>query len=250
MDFSFQLYSARNFPPVSDVLALLARLGYSQVEGVADVLDEPAARAAELESTGLTMPTAHFALQALKDVAATVELAETLGIETLICPGIDPREFPASSDDAWVALAETLAALADAYRAAGCHIGWHNHDLEFRPTSSGRLPMEIILDTAPNVCWEMDVAGVVKAGQDPLKWIDRHGDRLRAFHLKDIAPAGECVDEDGWADVGHGTIDWSEVFQAIAAGTDARHLVIEHDNPRDLHRFASRSILAVRELAK
>jgi hypothetical protein len=32
-DFSFQLYSARNFPPLSDTFELLASLGYKSVEG-------------------------------------------------------------------------------------------------------------------------------------------------------------------------------------------------------------------------
>ena len=30
---SFQLYSARNFPPLSDVLKTVGALGYAQVEG-------------------------------------------------------------------------------------------------------------------------------------------------------------------------------------------------------------------------
>ena len=33
MDYSFQLYCARNFPPVSAILPRLKALGYAQVEG-------------------------------------------------------------------------------------------------------------------------------------------------------------------------------------------------------------------------
>ena len=91
----------------------------------------------------------------------------------------------------------------------------------------------------------MDVAWVVKGGQDPIEWIKKHGRRINAVHVKDIAPAGENANEDGWADVGHGTLDWQALSDAVKAHTNARYWVMEHDNPADVDRFASRSIAAV-----
>ena len=79
------------------------------------------------------------------------------------------------------------------------------------------------------------------AREDPVAWINRLKDRLTAVHVKDIAPAGECADEDGWADVGHGTMDWGAINAALA-NTGAKYGVNEHDNPNDDKRFASRSI--------
>ena len=72
-------------------------------------------------------------------------------------------------------------------------------------------------------------------------------DRIAAAHIKDIAPEGECVDEDGWADVGHGVMDWTAIMAALRK-TDARWFVMEHDNPKDHSRFASRSIETARGL--
>ena len=60
MDVSFQLYSARNFMPWSDVYKSVAALGYTQVEGFGGVYDDPAATQAMLEENGLTMPSGHF----------------------------------------------------------------------------------------------------------------------------------------------------------------------------------------------
>ena len=57
----------------------------------------------------------------------------------------------------------------------------------------------------------------MRGGADPLDWIDRYGARIVAVHVKDIAPAGECADEDGWADVGHGTIDWPAIWKRLGA---------------------------------
>ena len=34
-DFSYQLYSSRNFPPLADTLKMLARLGYSRSKATA-----------------------------------------------------------------------------------------------------------------------------------------------------------------------------------------------------------------------
>ena len=73
----------------------------------------------------------------------------------------------------------------------------------------------------------------------------RVGSRLVAAHIKDIAPKGELADEDGWADVGHGTVNWEPIVAALkAAGTEI--FVMEHDNPRNDERFARRSIETAR----
>ena len=38
--FSYQLYSSRNFPPLSRTLSMLADLGYEQVEGYGGLFDD------------------------------------------------------------------------------------------------------------------------------------------------------------------------------------------------------------------
>lgn len=60
--------------------------------------------------------------------------------------------------------------------------------------------------------------------------------------MKDIAPEGECEDEDGWADVGTGTMDWKAIMDAVRTRTNTRFFVMEHDKPNDHERFARRSI--------
>ena len=75
-----------------------------------------------------------------------------------------------------------------------------------------------------------------------MKWIDEYGQRITAVHVKDIAPAGENANEDGWADVGHGTVDWAGLIKAFREKSPAKIFVMEHDNPSDLERFARRSI--------
>jgi sugar phosphate isomerase/epimerase len=246
MEFSFQLYCARNFPPIESIFPKLKALGYNQVEGFGGLYGDAAGLAANLRNAGLTMPTAHFGLAQLKDTSTALKTAETLGIKTLFCPAIGKEER--TGDDAkWVELGETLAALGESFTREGYDFGWHNHDFEFKPTASGRFPMDIILETATDIIWEVDVAWVVVGGQDPVVWFDKYGGRVTAIHVKDIAPAGEAADEDGWADVGHGTLDWQALQAAVKAKTRAEYYVMEHDNPNDVERFARRSIEAVRQ---
>lgn len=244
MDFSFQLYSARNFPPLDGVLARIAKLGYRQVEGFGGLYAEADSLAASLKQHGLTMPTGHFGLAQLKDTDAALKTAETLGMKFLYCPAI-PKEDRVQDAAKWIELGETLARLGEAFRKRGFGFGWHNHDFEFTPLSNGKLPMDVLLETAGNNEWEMDVAWVVKGGQDPIAWIKKYGPRINAVHVKDLAPAGQNLNEDGWADVGHGTLDWQALSTAIKTHTNARYWVMEHDNPADIDRFASRSLAAV-----
>ncbi len=247
MDFSFQLYSARNVDPITSILPKLKQLGYAEVEGFGGLYSDAAGLADAIKSAGLTMPTGHFGLDQLKDTSTALKTAETLGIKTLFCPAI-PQDQRRQGEDGWKALAATLSELAETYKAEGYGFGWHNHDFEFVELESGKRPMEIILDEAPNIAWECDVAWVVRGKQDPMAWIERYADRVVAIHVKDIAPAGECVDEDGWADVGHGTIDWKTMLQNVTSKTKAKWFVMEHDKPSDADRFARRSIEALRQM--
>jgi sugar phosphate isomerase/epimerase len=248
-DFSFQLYSARNHPPLADNLKLLASLGYKQVEGYDGVFGtgEPAELRGQLDGLGLRLPTTHLGLGSLEDVDATRALAESLGIEVIYCPAVAWEER-GQSDDGWRALAEKLARLSEIYAGSGLGLGWHNHDYEFKRTTTGAMPLDLILEGAPDLQWEADLAWVVKAGEDPAAWLDKYAARVTAVHIKDIARPGEAVDEDGWADVGHGTMAWDKLMAAVSGSTACRYFVMEHDKPSDVRRFAERSINALREM--
>ena len=244
MNWSFQLYSARKFQPWDGVLRTVAELGYAQVEGFGGIYDDPAGLRAELDRNGLSMPTGHFSLDMLEgDFAAARRIAETLGVGTLICPHIAADLRP-SDEAGWRGFAGRLAAVHDNCRKAGLRFAWHNHDFEFATMAGGAIPQRVILDAAPDIGWEMDVAWIVRGGADPIAWIDEYASRIVAAHVKDIASAGVAEDEDGWADVGHGTMDWAGILKALRDKTPARVFVMEHDNPSDFARFARRSIEA------
>jgi sugar phosphate isomerase/epimerase len=245
---SYQLYSSRNFPPLTDTLRMLKSAGYEAVEGFAAMYpDEAAARsvAAALQDAGLVMPTGHFDLASLETAPDRVmRMARTLGVQTIICPWIPPDDRPVDASG-WQALGSRLEAASKPFLAEGFRFGWHNHDFEFVALPGGQLPHDLIFAAAPSIGWEIDVAWVVKGGQDPLVFITKYGNRILTAHVKDIAPAGQNAGEDGWADVGYGVVDWPRIYAALRA-TPCAHFIMEHDNPSDHARFATASIATVK----
>jgi sugar phosphate isomerase/epimerase len=245
MNWSFQLYSARNFQPWPTVLATVARLGYKNVEGFGGVYDDPKALRAEMDRNGLAMPSGHFSIDALEgDFDGVRKIADTLGVKLLICPFLMPDKRPTNAAG-WTAFGGRLATVGRKAKAAGYKFAWHNHDFEFKALPDGSVPQKLILDAAPDIGLELDVAWVIRGGADPKRWIADYAGRIYAVHVKDIAPAGENANEDGWADVGHGTVGWKAMLAELRK-TPATVYAMEHDNPSDFERFARRSIDAVR----
>ena len=246
---SFQLYSARNFQPFSEVFKVLKAAGYTQVEGYGALyasLDDGSVKAtkADLDANGLSMPTAHFGIDMLEDeVDRVLEIASTLGIEAIYCPYLMPDQRPTDAAG-WTAFGARLQKASAPYRAAGLDFGWHNHDFEFQALSDGSFAQDRIMDGGPDLSWEADIAWVVRGGADPFPWIEKYAGRITAVHVKDIAPSGENTDEDGWADVGHGTMPWADLMTALSK-TKAKHFIVEHDNPKDIERLAKRSIQSI-----
>ncbi|MEM9797035.1 MAG: sugar phosphate isomerase/epimerase [Pseudomonadota bacterium] len=248
MTLSYQLYSSRAFPPLRQTLRMLADIGYSQVEGYGALLaDDATVRDLELglQETGLTMPSCHVALEMCSDAPETVaRLSKRLGIDTVVIPFLPPEARPGDRDG-WDAFGRRMAGVTGAMAGYGLRLAYHNHDFEFAVLGSGERPIDIILAAAPDLLFEYDVAWAVRAQADPFDAIRKHGARIALAHVKDIAPPGEKVDEDGWSDPGDGIMDWPGLYGALkTAGTQG--FVVEHDNPGDHQRFAQRAFDWVR----
>ncbi len=246
-DLSYQLYSSRNFPPLEDTLTMLAGMGYAQVEGYGGMytpdIDLGALRGS-LDAAGLSMPTSHIGLDAVEaEPGQAIELAKTIGIKAAFAPYLDAPLRPDTAAG-WVGFGKRIAEAGKPLRDAGLSYGWHNHDFEFA-TADGEIVLDLILSASDEITLELDLAWVAVGGHDPVEWVRKYASRLVSVHLKDIAPDGEATDEDGWADVGHGTMDWPSIMAALAE-TDVQYHVMEHDNPNDHDRFARRSIAAAK----
>lgn len=240
---SFQLYSSRNFPPLSEQLGTLAAIGYRQVEPYGGLYGNPAELAELLNSAQVRAPSGHVGLSDVRDDPdRVIEIAKTLGMRYVIVPHLAAEDRPADSGG-WRQIGATLNDLAKRYRAHDLVLAWHNHDFEFVALADGGVPMSLLLDSAPDLSLELDLAWAVRGGVDPVVWLERYAGRVIACHIKDIA-VEDTDEEDGWADVGHGRLDWS-VLAPAAVKAGAQLLVVEHDAPNDFERCARRSYATV-----
>lgn len=239
---SYQLYSSRDWD-ADETFAMLARVGYKEVEGVGPHYDDIAKTKARLRQYGMTMPTGHFAPDFIEgEPEKVIKIAKALGIDCVIAPFIPPAERPTTMAG-WKNFVTRLVKMSEPIIAAGLDFAWHNHDFEFVQVD-GQFPMDMIAAGSADIKIELDLAWVHKAGLDPVEWLQKYKGRIVAAHVKDVAPNGECADEGGWADVGHGVMDWKTLKPAMDAAGVTRY-VVEHDMPNDHVRMATRSFATV-----
>jgi len=241
LPFSIQLYSLRNVGELDRQLDVAAAAGFRHVELIGSQLDDPVATRAALDARGLAASSSHVNLPALRErLPAVLAACKTIGFTQLFMPSVPPAERD-SAGPYWSALGRELGGLARRCQAEGIALGYHNHHWELQVKEGGKTALALLFEGAGIALgWQMDVAWLVRGGADPLQWLQRERGRVVSAHAKDLAPAGQKLDEDGWADVGTGTMDWPGLARACR-DAGARWLVAEHDKPNDAERFARNS---------
>ena len=242
---AIQLYSARNFPPLSAQLPAIKAMGYDAVEPWLPAYEaDPKEFARMVRDAGLACHGFHMPLAGLRDEPARfIDIALNLGATFLIPPWLAPEERGSTASD-WQRLSEVLQKGHEAAAAHGLEVLWHNHDFEYVPLPDGTRPIDHILQG--DVGFEIDCGWITRAGADPAAELVRYADRIRVIQTKDLAPAG-TVTEGGWAATGQGVIDWARLAPLFRR-TRAHHLCTEHDDPADWQAFARQSLDHLRSL--
>jgi sugar phosphate isomerase/epimerase len=241
---SIQLYTMRALGDLDRILDAVAEAGYRQVETVGSQLDDAATTRAKLDARGLKVSSSHVSLAALRARSdAVIEASRTLGADQLFMPAVPPEQRDMAADG-WRALGRELGQMAERLRGQGIELGYHNHHWELKPKDGGKTALELLFAAAEGspLTWQADVAWLVRGGVEPKAWLARYRSRLTSAHVKDIAPPGQNQDEDGWADVGSGVLDWRDLWQACRSA-GARCMVVEHDKPQDPARTARTSFV-------
>jgi sugar phosphate isomerase/epimerase len=239
---SIQLYTMRSLDDLDRILEAVAAAGFRHVETVGGHLDDAATTRAKLGAHGLRASSSHVALAALRARPdAVIAAAQALGVDQLFMPAVPPEQRDMAADG-WRALGRELGDTSERLRGQGVELGYHNHHWELVPKEGDTTALELLFEAAGSspLTWQADVAWLVRGGVEPKAWLHRYRSRLTSAHVKDLAPPGQNQDEDGWADVGSGTLDWRDLWRACREA-GARWMVVEHDKPKDPARSARRS---------
>ncbi len=162
------------------------------------------------------------------DIEQILRDNRTLGI-TYFGSGATPIFPPVYTTEAeWIAYAEYLDGLGALARRHGQTLMVHNHDIEFETVFGGRTVFDILMaNTHPkNVVFQLDLYWATNGGGvgNPIAVIERYGNRIKLFHVKDMA-AGPFPGRIEI--VGQGIIDFPSIFRA--AGASTKYYVVEHD---------------------
>ncbi|MDF0661686.1 MULTISPECIES: sugar phosphate isomerase/epimerase [unclassified Rhizobium] len=240
---ALQLYSVRSLGSLEHQMVAASSAGFKAVELLEEHLAEPNVLKTLLNAHELAAPSAHVSHSALRnDLKRLIDVCQYCEIRQLVVPGV---AFDASKDNTrdWRFMGSELANLAARLDSAGVTLGYHNMLQDFLPLADGRFGFEVLTDAArgSSLKWQADIAWMSRAGINPADWLKRYRGILVSAHVKDEAPVGTHEDEDGWSDVGDGTIIWPSLWKT-ATECGASLLVVEHDNPRQPLEFAKRSL--------
>jgi sugar phosphate isomerase/epimerase len=246
---SIQLYTLRSLNNLDAELDTAARAGYRFVEGIGSHLDNAATVKAKTSERGLQFSSSHVSLAALRErPQAIIDACALLDFRYLFMPSVPPEQREADAAF-WRALGSELGQMARRFADAGIQLGYHNHNWELKPKDGSVTALELLFAGAEGtpLTWQADVAWLIRGGAEPVTWLRRYRDRLVSAHVKDIAPDGTALDEDGWADVGAGVLDWTSLWR-LCRDLGARWMVVEHDKPSDPTRSARASFAFLRSM--
>ncbi len=216
-----QLYSLRaDFKKdVPGTMAKVASFGIKNVE-LASTYDMPPDKfLALLASNGLKAVSGHFSYDQYRtNVHKVAHDAEALGLKYAGCAWIPHKETfdEQEARDAAKVFNEAGKVLAE----HGIKFFYHTHGYEFQPHKDGTLFDLLMAESNPKfVTYQMDVFWIVHPGQDPVKLLNKYGNRFELMHVKDMK-AGTKHDLTGHSDVnndvqvGTGVMDWPAILAA------------------------------------
>lgn len=231
--YGLQLYTLRDIlqdnTKVKDTVKQLVDLGYNEFEAYGyskgnifgmtykDFTDY-------VKSLGAKVTSAHYDIDVIRtDWERAVADAKAAGQDYMVLPWIDE---PNRTPDGFKKIIEDVNKAAEATKAAGMRMGYHNHDFEFQKVGDlsadghDKTGFEMLLEGFdPNlVSIELDLYWVVRAGQDPEQLFMKYPGRFEQWHVKDM----DKSDPSKNADVGTGSIDFKKLF------THAHHAGLKH----------------------
>ena len=234
-----ELYAVRGElqKDLPNTLRTVKQLGYDVVEFYAPYLDWtlPYAKSVRtmLDDSALHCFSTHNSPAAMVPGATQtngIEINQILGTRHMILssPGMETGTV-----DEWKQLAARLTTASETLRPHGLLAGMHNHDAEWVKLANGQRVMELIASETPaDFVLQLDVGTCVKAGADPVAWINAHPGRVRSAHLKDWAPGTEAQEKSYRVLFGEGVSPWKQIVTALESTGGVEFYLMEQEGSR------------------
>ncbi|MDN4524010.1 sugar phosphate isomerase/epimerase family protein [Fictibacillus fluitans] len=226
---ALQMYTLRNETEKDFVgtLKKVAEIGYEGVEFAGYGGLEAAELKKVLDDLGLKAASSHVPLTTLEsELSSVIEYQQAIGNKHIVCPFLPPER---RSEQDYRDLVSILNNVGEACSKEGLSFAYHNHDFELQPLSDGRRPLDLLLEET-NHDWvkaEFDVYWLTKAGEDPVKWLEKYQGRTPLVHLKDMTTDSEKF----FAELGTGGVDLSGILNKGEA-SQVDWWVVEQDQSR------------------
>jgi sugar phosphate isomerase/epimerase len=234
-----ELYAVRGElqKDLPNTLRTVKQLGYEVVEFYAPYLGWtlPYAKTVRtmLDDNALHCYSTHNSTAAMvpgETQGKGIEINQILGTRHMILssPGMETGTV-----DEWKGLAARLTAASETLRPHGLLAGMHNHDAEWVKLANGQRVMELIAaETPADFVLQLDVGTCVKAGADPVAWINAHPGRIRSAHLKDWAPGSEAQEKGYRVLFGEGSSPWKQIVMALEKTGGVEFYLMEQEGSR------------------
>jgi len=225
LPIALQLYTVRDVleKDLDAGLAQIAAMGYQNVELAGLYGHTAEAFKALLDQHGLTAVSVHEGIEHFfGDTQPLIDRAKLFGYQYVNCPYLSEEHRKIG----YGKITEQVLAVAETLSAHGLTVCYHNHDFEWDADAvePGKRGVDLLFD-GTRLNSELDVYWVKKAGDEPLDWMKKLSGRLPILHMKDMAD----TPEQGFAEVGTGTIDFAAILDA-APGCGVKYLVVEQDS--------------------
>ncbi|MFF7293372.1 sugar phosphate isomerase/epimerase family protein [Microbacterium sp. NPDC008134] len=262
VQIGIQLYSVRDSlaRDPEGTLARLAELGFTRIEGANhQALTDPGIgfgitaerlRTA-LDRNGLQLVGSHINPLDPEILGPVLDFHASIGNPAIAC---DIEFYPYGDLDYVRRRADVFTRVGEMCAERGMVFAYHNHFQEFQEFGGATVYEHVLENTDPAlVKIEMDTFWMYRAGQDPLEWIRRYGDRVILSHQKDF-PAGldeplnlyegvvakdavidmdlfeEVKNEAAFTEIGTGILPIQDIIDALDALPAFRFLLLEQDH--------------------
>ncbi|PIQ20893.1 MAG: sugar phosphate isomerase [Cytophagales bacterium CG18_big_fil_WC_8_21_14_2_50_42_9] len=189
-----------------------------------------------LDERNLTCPAMGAGYEEIvKDPAEVARKAKALGAKYVMVAWI-PHKKEFTLEDAQKAAADFNRA-GKVLKENSITFCYHNHGYEFQPYKNGTLFDFLAENTDPKyVSFEMDMLWAFHGGQDPVKLLNKYGNRWKLMHLKDLRKGvqGDLTGNTSTENdviLGTGQLDVPAILKA-AQKAGIKHYFIEDESPR------------------